>query len=66
MTPRKTFVGRGILTIFVASYRFIPVWWTYLIMEAFSFIPFLGIWTISNHTGIGDTNVHASRIYILK
>jgi len=35
-------------------------------MEAFSFIPFLGIWTISNHTGIGDTNVHASRIYILK
>ena len=33
-------------------------------MEAFSFIPFLEIWTISNHTGIGDTNVHACRIYI--
>lgn len=33
-------------------------------MKAFSFIPFLEIWTISNHTGIGDRNVHACRIYI--
>ena len=35
-------------------------------MKAFSFIPLLEIWTISNHTGIGDTNVHACRIYIYR
>ena len=33
-------------------------------MEAFSFIPYLEIWTISNHTGIDDTNAHANLVYI--
>ncbi len=35
----------------------------YLVMEAFSFIPFLEIWYISSGTGISDTSVHAFRIY---
>ena len=31
--------------------------------KAFSFIPFLEIWTSSNQTGIGDTNGHACHMY---